>query len=737
MAGTITIALRTAQSGILAQQAAIDATANNIANVNTTGYSRKLVNMEQRVLAGVGAGVQLSDFTRAIDEGLLKDMRKELSDTNELDAQTTYFDRLQSMFGSPESNTSLSHILTQLSQASESLAAAPDQALNQQEFVRWANEVALQFQSLTGEIQSLRAEADKNISSTVDQINQLTSSIASLNDKIIRNQAISHDVTDLEDQRDTALNELSKLIDITYYQRGNGDYVVFTQNGQTLVDRTAKTITHTATSMVSAGTTYAEGDINGIYVGEQVAANDITDSILGGSMAGLIAQRDSVLPGLQSEIDQLASQLTSVMNQISNRGSNYPGISSLTGTRSFIDSANQQIQLDAANGSDDVTIALFNSSGEQQASTTLNTIMTSGAYGSGVQTDHGFWSIDEVASTIQDWLRDNGASTASVSVNANNKFQIDLNSSTLSVAFRDQTASANGSDQDDASISFDSDGDGDADQTYTGFCNFLGLNDLFVNDNTDQAYESQTVATSWTSSAGTLTFYDSAAGVGSGNALGSVSISAASSLSDIVDSINDADIGIVAAVVPDGSGSRLRLTDNNGREMVITQGASDTILTDLGLAPTTNGLAAGMNIRSDIMATPSLLSTGQMQWDSDNSVYYTSAGDSSNAQQMAEAMTSKTSFDSSGGLLSRNATFAEYSTAIISGNSTLASTNASQLDTQQSLSDSLQLKAQTFSGVNMDEEMSNLILYQQAYSASARVISVIQQLFQTLNDIIK
>ena len=80
MAGNITLALKTAQSGLLVSQQAMDAVANNVANVNTPGYSRKVVNQEQRVLAGVGAGTQISEITRKIDEGLLKSMRLEFSE---------------------------------------------------------------------------------------------------------------------------------------------------------------------------------------------------------------------------------------------------------------------------------------------------------------------------------------------------------------------------------------------------------------------------------------------------------------------------------------------------------------------------------------------------------------------------------------------------------------------------------------------------------------------------------
>ena len=90
MGGTITGALRTAQSGLLTNQSALEAVANNIANVNTEGYSRKDIKMEQRVVSGNGAGVQLAEVRRVIDEGLLKNLRSE-SGTYEMFASQGIF----------------------------------------------------------------------------------------------------------------------------------------------------------------------------------------------------------------------------------------------------------------------------------------------------------------------------------------------------------------------------------------------------------------------------------------------------------------------------------------------------------------------------------------------------------------------------------------------------------------------------------------------------------------------
>lgn len=845
---SLTVALRAAQSGLLTTQAAVDASAKNIANVNTEGYSRKIVNFENRVLAGQGSGVTLSDFSRAIDDGLVEDLRRELSQMNKLDAQVPYYERLQNLFGSPGDNTAISHIISEFAQAAESLALSPDKTLEQNELIRFANDVALKIQGMTEEIQALRAQADQDIQDVVDEINALTAEIADANDQIIRNGAISNDITDLEDKRDFALTKLSELVDINTFPRSDGDLVVFTSDGFSLVDRTANVLTHSAVGIVGTTSTFAEGDINGIFVGEATAENDLTNRVIGGKLAGLVQQRDEVLTNLQSQLDELSAELKDVVNQIHNRGTPFPGLQSMSGSREFIDTTptaqvdtvtiagtveagdvysvivngttvsytttggegslagirnalvaaintdstvgaivtasagaangvitltadaagtaftattnatngggtadntatistttanalDQTITLDPTNSADDVTIALFNSSGEQQAATTLNTIMVSGAFGSGTQSSRGPWSVSEVAATIEDWFQDNGASSASVAVNATTgKLEVDLNNSSLYMAFRDETATADGSTAGDAEIGFDSDGDGDVDETVSGFLNFFGLNDLFTDSTNGSLYQSDQIASTFQTSAATLTFYDATNGVGGSNALGSVTISQAGSLTDMVTAINDADIGITASLIPDGSGSRLRIQHDDGQEMVITQGSSDTLLTDMGIAKSQARSASTLAVREDILATPSLTSTALMQYDTERSEYALTAGENTVIQDLAEAMASKNGFDATGGLSTTSKTFDEYATDILSRNSSLASTNESQLETQQNLTDTLKLESNRISGVNLDEEMSNLVLFQQAFSASARIISVIQEMFKTLESAVR
>ena len=91
--GTITQALRTAQSGLLVNQRVMDTIAQNVTNVNTEGYSRKIVSLENQSLNGTGSGVKVADIIRRVDEGLLKSVRLETAELNTLSVQDNYFAR--------------------------------------------------------------------------------------------------------------------------------------------------------------------------------------------------------------------------------------------------------------------------------------------------------------------------------------------------------------------------------------------------------------------------------------------------------------------------------------------------------------------------------------------------------------------------------------------------------------------------------------------------------------------
>lgn len=732
--GTITQALRTAQSGLLATQQALDITSRNISNVNTVGYSRKIVTFENSALVGAGSGVNISEIMRNVDQGLLKSFRLESSELNTMTSQNTFWDRLQDLFGTPEANTSISHTVSEFSEALESLVVSPNNALEHTEVVRRADDLMQQLQEMSQAIQELRLQADQKLTEVAKEINSLVNEIDTLNDDIIASGSVSRETSDLKDQRDIKVSRLAELIDIRYFARSDGDLVVFTSNGRTLVDTVPPAVTHLSSSAVTPTTTHAEGDFGGFFIGSsENPANDATNDIREGQAKGLIDMRDTVLTNLQSQLDDMAAQLRDVMNQVHNRGVSFPGAQEYNGTRTFTEPTTQTIKLDPTNSVDDVSLILFNSTGDQSKNTTLNTIMTGAGFSSrGSSND---WQINDVAATMQSWLRNNGAASATVSASTG-KMLISLNTTSLNLAFRDETATANGSTIGDVEIGYDSNGDGVNDETASGFSNFFGLNDLFVDNLADNIWESDVLATTYTATASTLTFRDST------GAIGTLAIADGSSLSDIVSQIsNDGTLSqkIIAAVVPDGSGVRIRFSHQDGSSMQITQAAGNAFLTDTGTDVADVRVASTLQVRADILQTPSKISAGAPQWDASRGTageYLMSVADETVAKAMAEAINAPTSFKVSGALPNVSTSFAERASAIVATNASLASTHERNAEAQQSLTESLERQFESERGVNLDEEMANLIVFEQAFSAAARIISTIQRMFEALERVI-
>lgn len=749
MAGNLTLSLRTAQSALMANQSVLDSIANNISNVNTEGYSRKIPNLEQRVVNGAGAGVQLSSITRNVDEGILKTLRRELSILNTSSAQADYYSRMQDVFGAPGENTSISHVMNEFVSAMELLATSPEKVLEQSELVRRGVEISNLLQNMSETLQDLRLQADREITDVVSEINNLTNTIVQCNDSIVRTQVVNRDTTDLQDQRDIALTRLSELVDIRYFTREDGDVVVFTANGQSLVDASSNELLFNSASYVSASTTKAEGDLSGIYANRVSDSTDISDTLTNGQLKGLLDMRDVTLPNLQSQLDELSASLKDVFNTLHNAGISHPGLQSMTGTREFIDttdSANtvsQTIKLDPTSGADDVAIVLFDSNGNQTANTTLNAIMTSGAYGTGVQASHGAWSVTEVAATIEDWLQDQGLSSASASIDSNGHFTIELNDLNSYLAFRDQTSSTAGSTASDAEIGFDADGDGTIDETISGFSNFFGLNDFFVVSQQRNVFETNVLSGNYITSASTLRFVDGSSTLpldpGGTNDV-TITIAAGSSLQDIADNINDNVSNVVANVVPDGNGYRLRISHSTGSDFAITESGGGSLLSNMGLHVSDLGVSETLTVRSDIQSSPTLVTRGQVQWDSalgSTGEYYSTIGDDTMIKNMAETFLNTNSFKNAGGITDTSITFVEYATTILSTSSSDAAALDAQISYKTTLTDALNDKSESVKGVNLDEEMSNLIIYEQAYTAAARVMSVIQNMLDALENTIR
>lgn len=819
--GDLTLALRSASSGLLVNQAALNTISNNVANVNTEGYSRKKINLESRTVEGTGVGVKIGSVTRAVDEGLIKSFRNESTTLGDLAVQEDFFERIQELFGRPADNTSISHLFNNFNVALESLSTQASGTLERSELVRRGEDLTAKFQTMTDTLQELRQQADSQIGAAVQEINTISTSISDINDTLIRTQTVNNDPSALQDQRDLEINRLAQLIDIRTFKRNDGDIVVFTSGGRTLVDALPANLTHNVSSTVSSTISEAAGTIDGIFIGTRIEGNDITEEIRGGELKGLIDIRDEVLVTLQSEIDELAGELKDVFNKIHNRGTSFPGAQTASGTRNFVEPSTQTITF---NGNDDTTLTLFDSLGNQTDTTTIRTLLTTA----------GPHTIDAVATALQTYFQENGSVNATAAV-TNGRFEINLNNPSLNFSFRDETATTLGSNVEDVSIGFDAGGGltkvtiggtfalGDRvtttingtdivstatgpdaniadfrarivsdinasavgtggtqvvtasagteigeiiltldkngnndtgfgftstasatgtttatvdgiDQTVNGFSNFFGFNDFFVDGLPDNIFETNVLTSSFSVGAGTLRFNDDSGLLGGSP----MTVISGSSLTDLATQITNSITNVTASVIPDGNGVRLRISHDQGKSLVITDNIAkpDTILSDISLHISDARVTSSIAVRSDISQSPSRIATGAMQFNANIGAageYFLGSGDDTTVVALADQLAATNQFDQAGKLGTLNATFGEYANSILVEAANESGTNLRNLEFQRSVTDNLKLKADNISGVNLDEELAQLILFEQAFSAAARVIAVIQEMIDTLD----
>ncbi|CCD85278.1 putative flagellar hook-associated protein 1 (HAP1, FlgK protein) [Bradyrhizobium sp. ORS 285] len=428
---SLDIARLVAFSGISATELQISVASSNISNADTEGYTRKSATQVADVTGGVGTGVSITGISSSVDKLLLKSLIGANSELGAADSTNSYLTQLQQLFGSASTSgtsttgTSLANSLASLESALSSLASSPSSVSLQSAVVSALDDFASQLRSTSSGVQTLRGNADKDIASSVKSVNDDLQQIADLNVEIRKMAASGQSTADLEDERNTALQDLSSYMNVSYYTASNGDLQVYTSSGRALVDSSAHTLSYTASANVSASTSYASGGFSGITVD----GVDVTSQITSGKIGSLITLRDSTLPAVQSQLDQLASQLKSALNSVTNGASAVPPPTSLTGSASVSSTT-------AMSASGTVRIAVADQSGNLVSYQDLDL--------------SSYATVGDLVSAL------NGISGVSASLDSSGHLSISATSSANGIAINDMTSAIGGS----------------------GFSDYFGMNDL-------------------------------------------------------------------------------------------------------------------------------------------------------------------------------------------------------------------------------------------------------------------
>ncbi len=677
---TLVNALYSAISALQTTQSALQVTSNNIANVNTEGYTRKSAQQLTQVIDGQTFGVDLGQARRFVDESLLRQIRDQISVLTGNQAQNGFLERTQTLFGTPGSNTAISHDLAELGSALEALAAVPNGVVNQSEAVATARRVAEQLNALSDEIQAMRLQADQQIAESVGRVNDLLQDLHDLNGRIAEADALNRSADDLRDERDRLIGELAAEIDIQYFEQGNGATVIATTAGRILLGSQPATLSHTAAAQIAAQNTHP-GSIDAIALGG--SAVDITDEIGGGRLSGLVAIRDDTLVDLQAEFDRLTEVLRDQINAAHNDGTAFPPPSQLTGSRSVA-------AADAPAMSGTFRVTVLDSAGVVVENLDINL--------------GGLANIGALVAAI------NGMTNATASINANGQVAI---------------AATGGN----AIAVNEMDGQVATGTATRGMAHFLGLNNLLDSGTDYDVALSDRVSsdTAALGAAGTLSFNIAGATT-------NVAYGAGDSLTAIAASINAAVGGanITATVVSEANGYRLELVDSDGDNFFLSD--SGPLSGQINLRPGQAGTAGRLQVDPDLLATPSLIAYAELSPAAGLAVgdIALAAGDATAARALADVFTTDQTFASAGGLAGSVTTLSDFATSIISLNAANANAVAGDVASGESLEIALETQFGSLSGVNLDEELSQLVILQNAYAASARVTTTVTQLFDEL-----
>lgn len=719
--------LQNALTGMKTAQAQIDIVGRNIANIDTPGYTRKVAQQQNVVLAGYSSGVQLGDITRNVNEGLLRSYLASNSTTNSYSAKNEFLGKAETLLGTPQGNNSIAANVSSLQTAFESFASDVTSSAARYNLLNYAKTLTSRLNSLTTEIQKLRGDADLQISDTCEQINDKLDELQTLNDQIVKYKVLGYEgVADLEDKRDTALRDLSGMIDISYFKRETGEIVIQTTGGVTLLDRYPHKLSHNAVAQASPTTSYEGGGISGIYVD----GVDITNQIRDGQLKGLIEVRDSTLSSLQTQLNELASTLRDAVNQIHNRGTAYPNApSELTGTRDFINPDVQQIKIEGG----DVRFTIFDKDGKQVATTTL--IGELGMPPAGE-------TVTEMTDRINAWLTDpNGANLpqAYAQINDDGNITINTGDSEYSFSIMDQESSTPGSPQKDVTVKFDVNGDGAFDRTIEGFSNFFGLNDFFVSTTNEAIYDSKVLskgANLGVREKITLDFATS-----NNPALGSIQIYPNESLQDIVNKINNdpnLNTQIKASLIPNGNGYVLQINNTSGEQLEINEainpatGTTSGFLERIGLHPSNADAAGSIQVRDDLQINPSGIVNGSPEFSVSSGEYQLNPASNDIANAMAKVFSDSQEFGQAGTLSKTSTTLANYAATFVGNIASEANSSEANLNYQQELTDSISLKEAKLGGVDRDEELAQLVIFQQSYAACAQSFTASKEMLDML-----
>lgn len=699
-----------ALSGLQTAQTALSVVSNNVTNLNTPGYVRRVVNQAPLAANGQVMGVQVASIQRVANQFLRQEVLSASGGAAQYDSMAGLFSQLNGLLGAPGDSQSLATGLTNLQAALATASQAPTSSSSYTAVMNALKGVASNINNVSGTVTQLQSQIDGQVVSSIASTNNLLKQIYQLNQQIMGATASGTSSDALEDQRDTALTSLSQVMGIKVSQNSNGTINVATADGVNLVSGTYATLSYTGGSQNGTYGNIQIQDTNpqsGQLIGQ---AQALDPHLGGGSLGGMITMRDQTLGGLAQSLGNFALNVRQAINAQANANAAFPPPSSLTGRNTGL------LATDGMNFTGQTTIAVAGANGNLvsriDVDFTAGTLSVNGGASVSIGTTTGSF-----VTALNTALGANGSASFSGGV--------------LSIS----AAGGNGIVVQDSAASPTSRGG-------MGFSQFFGLNDVF------QSAGPSTLATGLSGT--------DLSGLAAGGQIKlqlkgpdsdiarqvTVTTTAGMTVNDVVNALNTA-MGGAATFTLNSDGSISTATSAlypnyqlNVSEDTTARGATGVSFTQMFGIGANNlaNQAKDFSVTDTVANTPQRIGLAKPHITSgtvagDNIVQ---GGDNSGAIAMLNVINSTRSFAAAGNLSAQTSSLSDYASAFYQGVSDQSNLVTQNQITQGNRFQEASNRQASTSGVNLDEELVNLTTYQQAYSASARLLSVVDQLYQTL-----
>ena len=303
-------------SGMVAARSALATSGHNISNATTEGFSRQkvvtqAVHIDLSSRAG-GMGTVVSGTDRLNDAYLEKQIRNAQKEVSKCEEKEILFQQVEDVFNEMNED-GLSRCIGKFFNDFRKLSEEPENGSIRHAVRESSQTMVDHFKRIDHQLQDITRHIDERIAGSISEMNHLTKSIASLNDKMRSLSASGGNVNDLLDQRDRDLKALSALCEVSVHQNESGMISVDLDRAGALVASCQSEQLHVERIADAQRT-------QGVYAILGSTQEVITQSIKNGKLGALLEIRDEVIAGVREQLDAIAFALTESVNAIHTQG---------------------------------------------------------------------------------------------------------------------------------------------------------------------------------------------------------------------------------------------------------------------------------------------------------------------------------------------------------------------------------------------------------------------------------